>query len=98
MLACGLGDLGEAEIADRRLAGAVQQDVAGLEVAVDDPLVVDVLHGAGDFFDDGRHGTVVAAQPLAVLGEVAALHQGHREIRADRCFADVVDRHDVLVP
>ena len=40
----GGGDMGDAEVEHLGLAGLIDQDVAGLEVAMNDPLVVGVLH------------------------------------------------------
>ncbi|MCI0586633.1 MAG: hypothetical protein L0323_07315 [Planctomycetes bacterium] len=47
-LEVGLRDPGDAEVEDLRLAAAVDEDVAGLEVAVDHPLLVGVLDGVAD--------------------------------------------------
>ena len=44
----GVGGAGDAEVEHLGLAGLVHQDVAGLEVAVDDALVVGVLHRVAD--------------------------------------------------
>ena len=40
----GGGDVGDAEVEHLGLAGFIDQDVAGLEVAMNDALVVGVLH------------------------------------------------------
>ena len=60
----GGGDVGDAEVEHLGLAGFVDQDVAGLEVAMDDALVVGMLHRVAhlgqQFEARGRVGTARA--------------------------------------
>ena len=44
----GSEDLGDAEIAEERVSEGVEEDIAGLDVAVDVPLGVDVVERLGD--------------------------------------------------
>jgi hypothetical protein len=48
VLGAAAEQLGDAEVAHLGLPVGAQQDVGRLEVAVDDALLVGVLHGAGD--------------------------------------------------
>jgi hypothetical protein len=45
-------ELGDAEVHDLRLAGGDEHDVRGLDVAVDDPSRMRVVHGVGQAADD----------------------------------------------
>src|SRR5437764_689675 len=49
----GPGPPGQAEVADLGRAVLCQQDITRLEVAMDDPFLVGVLHGAGQGADQG---------------------------------------------
>ena len=46
--------LGQAEVGDLHLPGPVEQDVLGLDVAMDDAMVVCVLEGVADLRHDGQ--------------------------------------------
>ncbi len=46
--------LRQAEIGDKRPVGLSEQDVCGLDVEVQDIVVVSVLQGGGDLADDAR--------------------------------------------
>ena len=76
------GRLGQAEVdhlGDRLAVVALDQDVRGLEVAVDDPLLVRVLHRRADLAEQGQ--PLGEAQPVlvAVVGQRDALDQLHDE-------------------
>ena len=93
--------LGNAEVDDFRLGPAVHcrhQDVARLQVTVDDPFLVRVLHRLADLdeqFEPGPHGQPL---PVAVLDDGRPIHQFHHEKRlAGRGGAAVVDAGDVRV-
>src|SRR5437763_1334845 len=73
--------LGEAEVGDLGRALRREQDVGGLEIAVDDALVVGSLHGAGDLFEKG--GSLLRRLRLAVdlPRQAAALDVLHGIVR-----------------
>ena len=60
----------------------LDQDVGGLEVAVDDPLLVRVLHRRADLAEQGEPGVQVEAMGVAILGDRDPLDQLHDEERA----------------
>src|SRR5207302_951218 len=87
--------LGEAEVGNLRGAVRLQQDVRRLQVAVDDALLVDVLHRPGQALDQrGRlAGRLRDGAELAV--EAPARNELEREerlalVRVDRVQADNV--------
>jgi len=92
----GAEDLGESEIADPRLAMVVEQDVEGLEVAVQDFLIVGMLNGPRHLLDEcGRSFRFHEA--ISRSGETAAGHQLHDEIGLPAMKGRLVHRDDVSV-
>ncbi len=93
--------LGDPEVDDLRGGPAVHlgdQDVAGLQVAVDDPLLVGVLHRLADGDEQLQPGPDRKPMAVAVLGDRHPAHQLHHEERlAGRGGAAVVDAGDVRV-
>src|SRR5262249_35034855 len=88
--------LREAEVRDLRMAVVVEQDVRGLQVAVDDALAVRVVDRAADLHDDVEDA--LAAELLAALAEDVegvALDQVHREVVKSLVAPDLVYRDDV---
>src|SRR5262249_37801564 len=75
----------------------LQQDVGGLEVAVDDALAVGVLGGVGQGFD--QDGGVARRQRGSVEFAVEPPSRAifHREERAALAVAHLEDLHDVRV-
>ena len=76
-----LEPLRQAEVGDLRRAVGVEEDVGRLQVAVDDPDVVDRADAAGEAGHElgglpGRH-----RRPVEALGERAAVEHLEREIR-----------------
>ncbi|BAT06225.1 Os08g0514033, partial [Oryza sativa Japonica Group] len=64
-------DAGEAEVAEPRAEGGVEEDVAGLDVAVEHHgavLVVDVVQAGGDVGDDVAAALPAQRRPLLVDG------------------------------
>ncbi len=89
--------LGEAEVEDLDLAVGRELDVGGLEVAVDDSLLVRRLERLGDLPRDGE-GLVEGERPaLQPLGEVFALDELHDEGADAARLLEAVDRGDVGV-
>ncbi len=91
---------GDAEVGEQRFAARVEQDVAGGDVAVDDPGGVQVLQGGAEHVQ--KAADLPRRQP-APLGE----HRGERPARrqvedehrpALRVGRDVVDGDDPRVP
>lgn len=63
----GFGDLlGEAKVEDADVAGVVDEDVGGLEIAVHDALLVGVVDG---FADDGEEGEGLLEGEFVLLNE-----------------------------
>ena len=89
---------GDAEVGHLDLAGVVDQDVAGLDVAVDHAAAVGEVQGAGHVrADGGRPGRRSRAPWRMQRGQglpVDVLHDDEVRVLA---LAPVVDRHDVGV-
>ena len=91
-----LEHLGDAEIGDLRAKAAAvvpDEDVVGLEVAMDDPVRVGVIHREEDVADDGpdlveRHLPAPASE---VLREVLALDELHHDREHVLVLDEVVD-------
>ena len=86
---------GDAEVGDLHPALAGHQDVAGLDVAVDEAPVVRGGERAGRLGDEPRRGARrQGAAPPDDRREVLALDELHDDERPDRVRAVVVDRDD----
>ena len=102
MVSCGSTrrlPAGQAEVHDDRLAAPVEHDVGRLQVAVDDPVVVGVLHGPGDACGRSgrpRRGSRNRPGPTR-RGERFASNEGHGQEVGAVDLADVVDGADVGV-
>lgn len=73
--------LGKAEVSEADVSLAVQQNVLGLEVAVDDFFGVQVLDGADDLGGVEEARAVAEAPPAAqVAEELAARHVVHQHV------------------
>jgi hypothetical protein len=87
--------LGDAEVDDLRDGPPVlvdsDQDVGRLEVAVDDGLLVGVLHGATDLGEQLETFGGADAAVVAVLGDGLALDQLHHEIGLPRVGRPAVE-------
>ena len=95
------GRLGQAEVdhlGHRCAVVALDQDVRRLQVAVDDPLLVGVLHGRADLAEERQPFREAEPVLVAILGERDALDQFHHEERpAGLGRAGVEDLGDVRV-
>src|SRR5664280_1278310 len=91
--------LGHSEVAQiGALTWALDQDVGGLDVAVDDACGVSGIQGGGDLLDDGKRGFGRKVAALTDQGsQVGALDVAHGQIEQTVCLARVVDRDDVWV-
>jgi len=87
---------GQPEIDHERLAAAVEQDVAGLDVPVDQPLAVGVVQRLGNRRHQCRRLPKSRSVVLDLLGEGGALDElRHHEERVLCGAADVEDGHDM---
>ena len=93
-----LGGHREAEVRDPHAAAPVEHDVRGLEVAVEDALLVRRVQARAELARD-LDGLVdgETPDPLEQRREVLAVHVLHREEVAAFDLADVVDAADVRV-
>jgi hypothetical protein len=89
---------GQPEVADLGRAVGGQQDVARLQIPVDDPARVSRLGGPGQRGHQrgGLSGRLGRARQLP--GQAASLEKLHGEVRPALVVAHIVDPHDVLVP
>ena len=96
-LAPGVDPLGQAEVGDMGLAVAIDQDVVGLQVAMQDAALMGMVHGAGDRRHQPGRGAEVLPEAGQLILEAAAVDQLHAEEVLALVLADLVDRHDVRV-
>ena len=87
--------LGQSEVGDVRPALVIEQDVGRLEVAVEDPALVRVVHGRGDLGHEPRDDTGIPGQPRLGRGKAAAGQERHAEIMQPVVLPDLEDRHDI---
>jgi hypothetical protein len=86
---------GQSEIGNVGLFLCVNQDVAGLEIAVQDPALVGMVDGPRNRRDESNRRlpvTRILGQPL---GHAAPLDQLHAEVAVAVVFAHLMNRHDV---
>ena len=76
----GIEQLGDAEIEQLGRAVGGHQDVGGLDVAMDDQVLVRVLHRCADFREHLESRRGVQAARLAVLVDRLPLDELHREV------------------
>src|SRR5215213_5561847 len=89
---------GDAEVGDLGPVLVVDDDVVGLEVAVDDPAAVREARGAQDLLDQADRPARVQRRLLGdELLERAATHVLHRDVRRPVPLPAVVDGDDVGV-
>ncbi len=89
---------GQAEVGEERLVGGVKQDVGGLDVAMDQLVVVGMVRRLGHVSHEPRCFPEREGGRLHPLPEIAALNVfGDDVAKATRGVAQVVDRHDVRV-
>jgi len=76
----GLGNAKVDDLGDRPVLRERHQDVRGLEVPMDDPLVMRVLHRVADLQEQIQPLLDGQLVPIAVLGDGYARHEFHDEI------------------
>ena len=87
--------LGETEVGDLHAAFLVDQDVLGLDVAMDDAFIVGELQGIADLrHDPERFGGLQSAGPHR-LAQIDAVHEFHDEITETAGLADIVNADNV---
>ena len=92
------GEPGDPEVGDHRPSVAGQQDVARLDVAMDDAADVGDAQRPGDIEPDPRGlGRREAAHASEARGEVLALDELHDEVRLAVVRAGLQAGHDVRV-
>ena len=95
-IARGVEPFGQTEIAHQRFAAAVEQNVSGLQVAMQDSLHMRVLHGARDLGHQRDDPTRIFAKGSRRILQTSAGGKLHAEERqAVVALADFVDRQDV---
>ena len=77
----GAGGTRHAEVEHFRLPGLVHEDIGGLQVAVDNALIVGVLHGVAHPRQKAHAGGEVEAVAAGVLVQRQPVDKLHREIR-----------------
>ncbi len=92
-----LQQAGQAEIGQVRFTAGVEEDVGGLEIAMEHAALMGVMDGAGERGQEHRRlarreGRLPVGQPLRQGG---ALHQLHRQEVPAVVLSDFVDGHDV---
>jgi hypothetical protein len=88
---------GQAKIRHLRRAVLGEQDIARLEVAMNDPALMRDVDGVGQRGNECGRLASRLWNPLAFLNQVAALNELHREVRPAVHVANVIDLHDVGV-
>jgi hypothetical protein len=90
---------GDPEVRDVGLARGIEDDVRGLDVAVDEPEAVGVVEGEGDLQRELEGlGLGQGSFRLDPAREVLAADELHRDVEEPFRLADIVDRDDVRVP
>lgn len=88
----------DAPVDDDDAAVALDQHVAGLEVAMDDAPAMDLVHDLGDIGDDRERCFARGRRVLQALLEGLAVHEAGHEVRqAAAQRAELVDRRQRLV-
>ncbi len=88
---------GQAKIRHLRRAVPGEHDIARLEVARHDAILMRDVDGIGQRGNECSRLASRLRSRLNFLGQVAALNQLHREVRPASHFANVIDLHDVGV-
>jgi hypothetical protein len=87
----------EAEVRHQHRAVGLDEDVAGLQVLVDDSGLVRGVQGAGDLVHDAQGRADVERPPAEDVAEGAAVDQAHAHVRQRASRGHLVDGHDPRV-
>jgi hypothetical protein len=90
-----LHPLGQAEVGQARLIVGVDEHVRGLEVAVQDALLVRIVDGLGNRLHVTRRALGGQRFLADERGKIPALHVVHREVGLAVLLARLVDADDV---
>jgi hypothetical protein len=93
----GLEPRCQAEVGNLRHPIAGQQDVRGLQVAVDNPVAMGHVYRPRDNLDEGGRPAWILRLPARPLLQAPAIHIFEGEIRQPPRVADLVDLDDVRV-
>ena len=88
---------GQAEICEQRPVGLRQQDVAGFDVPMHDPLFVGILQRAGHLIDQPAHLFWSHGFPQQ-LAQSAGFHELHDDVGGVALFSVVNHHQDIRVP
>ncbi len=91
------GQFGQAEVRDLDLPVVIEQDVAGLDVAVHDALFVGVLQRRADLADDRERLARGQGARVDHAPQVRALDQLHGDVPQVSCAPEIVDGDDAGV-
>ena len=92
--AVGFDKARETEVGEVRFTLRIEQDIAGLDVAMQDAALMRVLDGAGETGDDFCRAPQREGFAPNELIEVAAFFEFHAEVAGAVALADLVDRND----
>ena len=76
-----VGHAGHTEIQNLRLAALIHQNIAGLEIAVNDPSLMRMVHGVANLRHQLQPLPRVQLMALRILEQRVATYELHREIR-----------------
>jgi len=93
----GVGKVRQAEIGELGLALGIEQDVAGLHVAVDDLALVGAAQRPRHLERDARRFGPGELALLQAISQAAARHQLHDEVTLPALLAHVIDLDDMGV-
>ena len=87
-------ELDQAEVGDPGHELRGQEDVRGLQIAMDNPMHMRMVHGQGQSFNE-RRGICWRQRPTGQsVGKIAPFHELHRNVRKPVLLADVKDADD----
>src|SRR5229473_4781252 len=88
---------GNAEVGDFNSTPLIQQNVLGLDVAVDDAFIVGKLKRFANLRDDAKRLGWCQSTSALERAQVGSIYKFHQEIGHAACLAEVVHRDDIRV-